>query len=181
MWEAAASSNARELSPIPEFDYYHADDESDSEDLTTARLLAKLSNSDLAFEWSMLCQDCEHWSPNGESSSFPTVYFKQMKHCFENTHFYGSWYRNHDLLALCDGPNQTRFFMAIQIPRQILGRSKTIFGYFYKCWSMFSFQSQTVERGPKNGVHRALFILLQEGFFLRVMAVTIYSSRSCFL
>ena len=87
MWEAA--SNSRELSPIPEFDYYQADDESDSEDLTTARLLAKLSNSDLAFEWSMLCQDCEHWSPNGKFLR-PTVKFKQMKNCFENTHFYGS-------------------------------------------------------------------------------------------
>ena len=68
MWEAENQvPNGRELSPIPEFDYYQADDESDSEDLTTARLLAKLSNSDLAFEWSMLCQECtDCWSPNGK-------------------------------------------------------------------------------------------------------------------
>ena len=68
MWEAEKNSRS-ELSPIPEFDYYQVDDESDSEDhLTcTARLLAKLSNSDLAFEWSMLCQECtDCWSPNGE-------------------------------------------------------------------------------------------------------------------
>lgn len=57
--------NNRELSPIPEFDYYNADDEEDS----TAKLLAKLTNSDLAFEWSMLCQDCtDCWSMNGKST-----------------------------------------------------------------------------------------------------------------
>ena len=72
MWEAAENSRS-ELSPIPEFDYYHVENDSD-EELNTARLLAKLSNSDLAFEWSMLCQECtDCWSPNGESSFF---YFK---------------------------------------------------------------------------------------------------------
>ena len=69
MWEAAENSRS-ELSPIPEFDYYHVENDSD-EELNTARLLAKLSNSDLAFEWSMLCQECtDCWSPNGESSFF---------------------------------------------------------------------------------------------------------------
>jgi len=63
MWEAAENSRS-ELSPIPEFDYYHVENDSD-EELNTARLLAKLSNSDLAFEWSMLCQECtDCWSPN---------------------------------------------------------------------------------------------------------------------
>ena len=33
----------------------------------TARLLARLSNTDLAFEWSMLCQDCtDCWSQHGK-------------------------------------------------------------------------------------------------------------------
>ena len=62
---AINTMNNRELSPIPEFDYYNADDEEDS----TAKLLAKLTNSDLAFEWSMLCQDCtDCWSMNGKST-----------------------------------------------------------------------------------------------------------------
>ena len=69
MWEAAENSRS-ELSPIPEFDYYHVENDSD-EELNTARLLAKLSNSDLAFEWSMLCQECtDCWSPNGEFKFF---------------------------------------------------------------------------------------------------------------
>ena len=77
MWEAENQvPNGRELSPIPEFDYYQADDESDEEALTTARLLAKLSNSDLAFEWSMLCQECtDCWSPNGEFYSWIQTVF----------------------------------------------------------------------------------------------------------
>ena len=33
----------------------------------TAKLLARLSNTDLAFEWSMLCQDCtDCWSQHGK-------------------------------------------------------------------------------------------------------------------
>ena len=33
----------------------------------TAELLARLSNTDLAFEWSMLCQDCtDCWSQHGK-------------------------------------------------------------------------------------------------------------------
>ena len=33
----------------------------------TAKLLARLSNNDLAFEWSMLCQDCtDCWSQHGK-------------------------------------------------------------------------------------------------------------------
>ena len=62
----------RGLSPIPEFDYYNADDEdssSNSSQSSTAKLLASLSNHDLAFEWSMLCQDCtDCWSGNGKKT-----------------------------------------------------------------------------------------------------------------
>lgn len=71
MWEHQESNSLRELSPIPEFDYYNADDDDDSgTSSATARLLAKLSNSDLAFEWSMLCQDCtDCWSQHGKSKN----------------------------------------------------------------------------------------------------------------
>ena len=85
----------RELPTIPEFDYYNAeaddedeedhstrhhnhfetetaseadiDAEADSHCSATAKLLARLSNTDLAFEWSMLCQDCtDCWSQHGK-------------------------------------------------------------------------------------------------------------------
>ena len=87
MWEPvkSISSDLPEFASrdLPEFTYYHhsadpaEDDEAGSSSSTassrgcpvasdTARLLAKLSNSDLAFEWSMLCQDCtDCWSQNG--------------------------------------------------------------------------------------------------------------------
>ncbi len=86
MWESHQDNQAvgtRNLSPIPEFDYYNADDEDDISssgcsihDSATARLLAKLSNSDLAFEWSMLCQDCtDCWSQNGKQSLRYSLFF----------------------------------------------------------------------------------------------------------
>lgn len=80
MWDPMQQDNLvnnhRGLSPIPEFDYYNADDEDEDSSSasevsmsSTARLLAKLSNSDLAFEWSMLCQACtDCWSGNGKDS-----------------------------------------------------------------------------------------------------------------
>ena len=92
MWESVP---VRELPTIPEFDYYNAeaddedeedhstrhhnhfetetaseadiDAEADSHCSATAKLLARLSNTDLAFEWSMLCQDCtDCWSQHGK-------------------------------------------------------------------------------------------------------------------
>ena len=36
-----------------------------------AELLARLSNTDLAFEWSMLCQDCtDCWSQHGKTQNY---------------------------------------------------------------------------------------------------------------
>ena len=70
--------HSRGLSPIPEFDYYNADDEdssSNSSQSSTAKLLASLSNHDLAFEWSMLCQDCtDCWSGNGKKTDILYVF-----------------------------------------------------------------------------------------------------------
>ena len=77
MWEPISETQQqhhhnRGLSPIPEFDYYNADDEdssSNSSQSSTAKLLASLSNHDLAFEWSMLCRDCtDCWSGNGKKT-----------------------------------------------------------------------------------------------------------------
>ena len=77
MWEqvTTTNTNAGPLSPpIPEFDYHYNNvavvaDAADEHSSATARLLAKLSNSDLAFEWSMLCQDCtDCWSQHGKFS-----------------------------------------------------------------------------------------------------------------
>ena len=82
MWEHISEQQQQQhhvhnrgLSPIPEFDYYNADDEdssSNSSQSSTAKLLASLSNHDLAFEWSMLCQDCtDCWSGNGKKTDMP--------------------------------------------------------------------------------------------------------------
>ena len=73
MWEqVTTNTNAGPLSPIPEFDYHYNNAvavDADEHSSATARLLAKLSNSDLAFEWSMLCQDCtDCWSQHGKFS-----------------------------------------------------------------------------------------------------------------
>ncbi len=60
----------RSLTPIPEYEYLtsgEADDEGEESDLC----LSQASHSDLAFEWSMLCQNCiDCWSGTGELSYF---------------------------------------------------------------------------------------------------------------
>jgi hypothetical protein len=99
MWQPTPDPGPRGLSPIPEYDYYHADDEDEEETSTTAQILAKLTNSDLAFEWSMLCQDCtDCWSGNGElTTTVYMVYFKSQtlgQHS-NLSRFYWSWVDPH--------------------------------------------------------------------------------------
>ncbi len=63
---SSSSRNGAGLSPIPEYDY-EATTFNSSVASTTSEILASLNNSDLAFEWSMLCQDCtDCWSGNGK-------------------------------------------------------------------------------------------------------------------
>ena len=56
--------------PLIDMNPVLADDEdssSNSSQSSTAKILAALSNAEIAFEWSMLCQECvDCWSGNGE-------------------------------------------------------------------------------------------------------------------
>lgn len=63
--------NFRSLPPIPEYEYYSGDGEGD---------LSHASHSDLAFEWSMLCQECpECWTRTGRTLSLAET---QACHCY---------------------------------------------------------------------------------------------------
>ena len=65
---ASAPQSQRGLSPIPEFNYEA--NTLTSMASTTSQILASLTNTDLAFEWSMLCQDCtDCWTGNGKKRS----------------------------------------------------------------------------------------------------------------
>lgn len=66
---AASDRLYRSLPPIPEYEYFGGDE--DHEDH-----LAQASHSDLAFEWSMLCQECtDCWTGNGKTKSvLPVVH-----------------------------------------------------------------------------------------------------------